>query len=459
MSNRSDLYTVINPYDQSVVHEYAYTKLDECFKAIESLTKFKKCQESIEPYARYEVLLRLKSLLANKREQMAELITLETGKVITESLGEVDRALVTVEIAAEEAKRINGQAVAANSFGAKTDKVSMTMKCPLGLILCITPFNFPLNLALHKIAPAYAAGNVILYKPSEHNYLSGKLLHELCLRAGMEDRSIKFIVPSSQDMSSICSHSSINCISFTGGSKTANKIVKSAGTIKLLFELGGNDALIVMDDAELSLAAKLAVRGRFSCAGQKCTSNKRVLVHSKVYDKFRELVLKYTKEVITGDPLDPLTELGPVVSIENAYKIKELLVDACNEGAQILCGGQIKGAMVSPCVIENVAPTSELLTEETFGPVLPLIRFSTLEQAIEIVNSNQYGLQAGVLTNNISVAKKLFNQLDVGTLIVNDGPGFRQEHLAFGGVKSSGIGREGIRYAIEEMSSIKQFIF
>jgi acyl-CoA reductase-like NAD-dependent aldehyde dehydrogenase len=452
------MFQVINPYDQTLVHEYSYSSLEVCKKAIDSLHSFKSHQSLITPYQRYLILSKLKSLVQDHKSEFANLITQETGKVITESLGEVDRALTTLEISAEEAKRINGEVVDANSFGADTDKISIIQKKPLGVILCITPFNFPLNLALHKIAPAFAAGNTILFKPSEHNYLSSKLLEKLCLEAGMDSSAIQMILPSVNDMKEIIKNSKINCISFTGGTKAADSISKNAGRKKLLLELGGNDPLVICDDADISKCVDVAIIGRFGCAGQKCTSNKRVYVHEDVYSKFKNQLILKTKKLKLGDPKLKETSIGPVISIESAIKIQATLNRAVEDGATLLLGGEVTEALIEPTIIENVDKDSDLINEETFGPILPLFKFADLDEVVTSINSTPFGLQAGIFTNNLAKAKLFYQQVDVGTVIVNDGPGFRQEHLPFGGVKDSGMGREGIKYAISEMSYIKQLI-
>jgi acyl-CoA reductase-like NAD-dependent aldehyde dehydrogenase len=452
------MFKIINPFDQTLVHEYRYTSLDECNRSIDLVFNYKSIQAEIPPHKRYLILGKLKALILEHKSEFSDLITKETGKVITESRGEVDRALVTVEISAEEAKRINGEVVNANSFGAVTDKISIIQKKPVGVILCITPFNFPLNLALHKIAPAFAAGNTILFKPSEHNYLSGKLLTTLCIEAGMNENSFQMIMPEVSVMETVVSSPKIHCISFTGGTKTADSIASMAGRKKLLFELGGNDPLVVCSDADIDTCVDVAITGRFGCAGQKCTSNKRVYVHQSIYKEFKDKLIDKTKLLVVGDPACSKTNVGPVISIQSAKNLESIIKRAIGDGATLLLGGDINGALVKPTILENINSNSDLINEETFGPILPLIPFTGMQEVIASINSTPYGLQAGIFTNNLTWTKDFYHQLDVGTVIVNDGPGFRQEHLPFGGVKSSGMGREGIRYAIDEMSYIKQLI-
>ena len=454
-----DKYKVINPYDLSTVAEYEFTTREETFSALSLVTKGKRKLRKLNPYDRYLILSKLGELIFSHKEKFAILITKETGKLIVESRVEVDRALKTIEIAAEEAKRITSDSASANSFGAHSDKLSFTRREPLGVVLCITPFNFPLNLALHKIAPAFAAGNTILLKPADCNFLSARLLVDLCYQAGMDAQFIQLITPKVETLNELVQNPDIQCVSFTGGTKTADKISKLAGRKKLLLELGGNDALVIFPDFDLDLAVNIAITGRFGCAGQKCTSNKRIFIHDDIYEDFKKLLLKKITQFKVGDPLKETTTLAPVISVEAANKIHSLIKNSIAAGAKCLAGGHVVNAHVSATVLEQLSDNDEIISEETFGPVMPLLKFNDISELIFDINNTPYGLQAGILTHNIEIIKRMFDEVDVGTVIAGDGPGFRQEHLPFGGVKASGIGREGIKSAMFEMSYIKQLIF
>ncbi|MBT4792031.1 MAG: aldehyde dehydrogenase family protein [Halobacteriovoraceae bacterium] len=456
-------HQVINPATQTLLYEYEYTNHSQCLASIEELsTAGTKAQNELFPKKRYEILSSLYALVLKNKEKLAFSITRETGKLIIESRVEVDRALITIQVAAEEAKRITGESYLAESFSGPIQNLAITVRKPLGLIFCITPFNFPLNLALHKICPAFISGNTILYKPSECNHQTAQLLVQLCLEAGFPANVIKLISPTIETLNQIVSHKKIACVSFTGGTKTADKIAALMGRKKLLLELGGNDALVVFPDADLNQAVVQTIAGRFGTGGQKCTAAKRIFIHDDVYDQFKEKLLLSSKpfhDAIKQDPECETSVLGPLISTASALKVKELVDDAIDKGAVCLLGNKLNDAYFSATILENVDANCELFVEETFGPVIPLTRFNSTEKLIEQINQTPYGLQAGVFTNNLALTKKFFSEIEVGTVIMNSGPGYRQENLCFGGVKDSGMGREGISYAVNEMTYCKQLIF
>lgn len=454
-------HKVYNPKNNEVLYDYDYTSYETSKEIINILkTQGGDAQRKLSPLDRSKILLKLKDLLKENKEKLSKQITLETGKLIVESRVEVERALVTVDIAAEEAKRLSGESIPdlENANG----KMSITKKVPYGLVMCITPFNFPLNLALHKIAPAFAAGNSILLKPSECNFELSKILIDLCYEAGMKREIIQTISPTVDDLNLVIQEENIDIISFTGGTETANKISKLAGRKKILLELGGNDALIFFPDGDLKIAVKETIAGRFGTSGQKCTASKRIFIHDSVYDEFKKELLEQAQkfeEFEVQDPLDDKSIFSPLISENSAKKVYKIVDDAISSGALLIWGHKRVGAYYAPTILENISEDSEVICEETFGPVISLIRFSDKEKLVKMVNSTKYGLQAGIFTNNLILIKELFDKIEVGTLIVNQGPGYRKEHLPFGGVKHSGLGREGVKYAMDEMSYIKQLVF
>jgi acyl-CoA reductase-like NAD-dependent aldehyde dehydrogenase len=325
-------------------------------------------------------------------------------------------------------------------------------------VLCITPFNFPINIALHKIGPAIAAGNTVLFKPGPQNTASSQLLVKLCYEAGIPQDVLQLSVPALEDMSRLVAHDDISAVNFTGGTAAANAIAAAAGYKKLLLELGGNDPLIVMPDGDLEAAVAAAINQRFATAGQRCTAAKRLFIHGDVYDRFRDLLVQKSTALKVGDPMDDDTFVGPVIHSGAAAEIRSRIEDAIEKGATVALGNRYEGAFVYPTILENVSTDCELMVEETFGPVMPLCRFTDVEDIIPVINNTAYGLQAGIFTQNLGLVRYLFEQLDVGTLACNDGPGFRTEHFPFGGVKQSGVGREGIKYAVREMSVVKTLV-
>lgn len=452
-------YKIINPYSMETVAEVTYTPKEEAFKSLELLEQGRKLQKQMAPFQRADILANLANLMKRDKNKIAAQITQEMGKTLADSLVEMDRAITTITLSSQEAIRINGEVLNSDAFAPRRDKRGMVEHFPLGIVFAITPFNFPINLSVHKIGPAFAAGNCILFKPGPQNYLSGKMLTELCHEAGMPKETFQMVNPDIPVMSELTSHPLVNCISFTGGVVAAKAIAQNAGLKKLLFELGGNDPLIVMPDGDVNLAVKTAINQRFGTAGQRCTASKKLFIHESLYDGFRDRLLEETSKLVIGDPMKPDTFVGPVVNTKAADEIMRRLDQAVKMGAKVLTGHKREGNIIHPTVIENVANECDLIKEETFGPVIPLLRFSSVDEVINQLKTSAFGLQAGVFTHDLRVIKRLYEELEVGALAVNDGPGFRAEHFPFGGMKESGMGREGVAYAIREMSAVKTLIF
>lgn len=441
-------HQVINPQNGELLYEYPYTTAEEVDSALQQLTEQNRDYSPIE---RCEVLLKLKTLILEEREQFAELISKETGKSLILSNAEVDRALVTLTVAAEESKRIQGVAQEYHQHTVRENlKYSLTQRFPLGVVMCITPFNFPLNLALHKIAPAFAMGNRILFKPSECNFKTAQLFLACARQAGMDVDTLQMIVPTVETLNSLIQDKRIDVISFTGGTATADKIAHLAGRKKLLFELGGNDALIIEPDADRELLKKHLL-ARFIHNGQACTSPKRYFVHKSIVAEIEALIVKLHHGA--------RYEQAPLISEKAAQDVQQTVQAALDAGAQLVFGHERTGAFYSPTFVKNIPPEAQLIQEETFGPVISLITYENESDLVEQVNQSRYGLQAGVFTNDLQLVKRLYQRLEVGSIAVNLTSGFRQENLPFGGVKDSGNGREGISFAMEEMSYIKQLVF
>ncbi|MBW2260020.1 MAG: aldehyde dehydrogenase family protein [Deltaproteobacteria bacterium] len=420
---------------------------------------FRRVGRNMTPYERYEILFSVADKIRTLREQLANLITEESGKPIKDSFIEVDRARQTFLFSAEEARNIRGESIPCDVTEVRTDKTVMTRRVPLGVVAAITPFNFPLNLAAHKVGPAIAAGNAVILKPSSLAPLTALRLHELFAEAGCPEGLFQVAIGRGPVGEALALHKKVRLVSFTGSVSTGQRLAAAIGVKRLLLELGGNDPLLIMPDADLEEAAKTAVDHGMGSSGQRCTAVKRVLVHKDVEEPFTALVVSLAETLRVGDPGKPDTDLGPLITVEAAIEVERRIHQALEDGARLLIGGKRKGSFVDPTVLTEVNPESELVQQETFGPVLPIMSFTDIEEAIQICNSTDFGLQAGVFTNNIALVKRLFNEIDVGALIVNGGPGFRIEHLPFGGTKMSGIGREGVKYAIEEMTETKSLVF
>lgn len=452
-------FKIYNPYDDSLIGEFKYHSKEEVNTVLNSLDNGRKVQKTLSADQRSCILKNLANLLEENAEELAQLITLETGKTIQDSRVELQRSQNTANCSADAARNITGEVLDSDAYPPRRGRMGIVKRKPIGTVLCITPFNFPINLAIHKIGPAFAAGNCIFFKPGPQNFQSGKKLVELCHQAGMPVETIQFCFPDIANLTEVIKSDRIQCISFTGGTATADAIAKNAGRKKLLLELGGNDPLIVMPDGDIDLATTTAINQRFATAGQRCTASKRVFVHQKIYQRFKFMLVEKSRQLKVGDPKDEETFCGPLASRQAADNVENRIrVAIQDEGAKCLLGGKREGNIIYPTILENVSLDSELICDETFGPVIPLIPFENLDEIIPVINSTGFGLQSGVFTNDIRVIEKLYEELEVGALAVNDGPGFRAEHFPFGGVKDSGLGREGIKYAIEEMSVLKTLI-
>jgi acyl-CoA reductase-like NAD-dependent aldehyde dehydrogenase len=452
-------YKIVNPYSNEIVAEVTYTTKEEAFAALELLDQGRKLQKQMAPFQRADILANLANLMRRDKDKIAAQITQEMGKTILDSLVEMDRAITTITLSSQESIRINGEVLNSDAFAPRRDKRGMVEHFPLGIVFAITPFNFPINLSVHKIGPAFAAGNCILFKPGPQNYLSGKMLTDLCHEAGMPKSTFQMVNPDIPVMTELTRHPLVSCISFTGGVFAAKAIAQNAGLKKLLFELGGNDPLIVMPDGDVDLAVKTAINQRFGTAGQRCTASKKLFIHDSLYEEFKTKLVKETAKLTIGDPMNKETFVGPVVNSKAADEIMRRLDQAVKMGGKVITGNKREGNIIHPTIIENVSDECDLIKDETFGPVLPLIKFSSLEEVLTQLKKSAFGLQAGVFTHDLRTIKRLYEELEVGALAVNEGPGFRAEHFPFGGMKESGMGREGVAYAIREMSALKTLIF
>ncbi len=452
-------FKVINPYTGDEVNSFHFSHEADIEKALTLLKEGESEVKKMSSQQRANILFQLAEVLKKNQQKMAEMISLEMGKTIKDAQVEMARAVDTIVCSAEEAKRISGESIDADSWGSYTDKTAVVKRFPLGIIAAITPFNFPINLAAHKIGPAFAAGNTILFKPHPQCFFSSKKLLQCCYEAGMSEKMIQLVCPDLSEMPLIIKDKRVRCISLTGGIHAAESVCKTAGVKKLLFELGGNDPLVVMDDARIEQAVDVAINQRFGTAGQRCTAAKRVFIHENIYEEFQSLLLEKTEKLKVGDPLNPETFVGPVVSEKVAEDALRRIESAVASGAKLLMGGKRQGALLWPTIVENVSMDCELVADETFAPIIPLFKFSQIEEVIKLINSSDFGLQSGLFTNKLDIIKKFYSEIEVGAVAINDGPGYRKEHLPFGGVKKSGIGREGVKYAIEEMSYTKSLIF
>jgi lactaldehyde dehydrogenase len=450
---------VKNPYTGEVIEMVCSGTVQDLQKAVDAAKRSTITARNMTPYQRYEILFSVYEQMKNRKAALARLITSENGKTIRESKIEVDRSLQTILFSAEEAKRVNGEFLSADVTPLVTVKKAFTFREPIGVIGAITPFNYPLNLVAHKMGPAIASGNTMVLKPASQTPLSSYEFARMFIEAGIPNGMLNVVSGTASEIGDALVQSDIDMISFTGSVEVGKRIASKAGMKKLSLELGGNGPLIVMDDADIEKAVDAAVDGAFGTAGQRCTAVKRILLHDPIAEEFISQFVKATEKLKVGDPLDESTDIGPLISEEAAVDIERRVKDAVENGARLLLGGRRKDALFWPTILDEVPRDVLMVRKETFGPVAPIIRFNSLKEAIKIANETEYGLQAGIFTNNLTTIKYAMKNIETGTVIINGSPGFRIESLPFGGVKNSGIGREGVKYAIQEMTEIKTVIF
>ncbi|HKI90996.1 MAG TPA: aldehyde dehydrogenase family protein [Gaiellaceae bacterium] len=450
-----ETYEVRSPYDDApvaIVHRAGPAEVES---AIAGAVEAFETTRHLASWEREQVLERIAALIASRRDELARTIALEAGKPIKTARAEVDRAVFTFSIAAEETKRIYGELVPLDWLPGNEGREALIRRVPLGPVAGISPFNFPLNLVAHKVAPALAAGNPILLRPASQTPVSSLLLGRIVLEAGWPENGIAVLPCSTDTAKPLVEDDRIKLLTFTGSPVVGWGLKSRAGRKRVTLELGGNAAVIVHSDADVDYAAERVAWGGFAYAGQTCISVQRVYVHEDVYDRFASELVRRVEALVVGDPLDEATDVGPVIDTSNADRVGEWLDEARVAGATVLAGGEREGSVWRPTVLADVAEDLRISCEEVFAPVVGISRFSDVGEAIDAAGRSEFGLQAGIFTNDMRVVDAAFDRIDVGGLMVNDVSTFRIDHMPYGGVKSSGFGREGLRYAIEEMTELK----
>lgn len=415
----------------------------------------------IEPYQRYAILMKASQLLIENQKEMASILSEEVGKPIKEAMGEVTRAQQTLILSAEEAKRMTGEMVPLAGAPGCGSRLAFTMRMPVGIVCAITPFNFPLNLACHKIGPALAAGNSVVYKPATVTPLSAVLLCKIFEQAGLPDGYLNLVTGSGSKLGKLLTEEQrINFYSFTGSPAVGKGLLKDVGFRRVALELGSNSANIVHEDAaDIPATAELCAKYAFANAGQVCISCQRVYVQRSVFQEFCQQAVAYTKKLVVGDPSDAATDIGPMISEQEAVRAEDWLREAVAQGANVLIGGKRRDAWLEPTIVIDVQPEMKVVCMETFAPIFSIIPYDTIQEAIELVNDSVYGLQAGVFTNSLEIARECAMKIETGGVIINDGATFRTDNMPYGGIKESGIGREGPQYAVKEMTEEKLIVF
>lgn len=447
-----------SPFDGSVVGHVTLAGRDDIIRAIGAAVTAAPAAQALPSHARAAALGRVRACLAERKEELSRLLAAEAGKPLALARIELDRAIFVFEQGMEEAKRMGGEVLPMDLMPHGEGRWGITRRFPLSPIAAITPFNFPMLLAAHKLAPAMACGATMVLKPPPQDPLSTMVLAGIVGESGYPAGAISILPCSNDDAAPLLDDPRIRMISFTGSAKVGWMIRQRAPMKRVALELGGNAAVIIEPDADLDHAVKRCVAGGYLYAGQSCISTQRILVHEKVYDAFVERFAPAVQALKVGDPLDPESDVGPVIDRANAERVEAWIGEAIKGGARVAAGGNRNNSLILPTVLLDTSSEMRVNCEEIFAPVTTVRRYATMVEAIALANDSPYGLQAGLFTNDLRTIKSAFEQVEVGGLVINDIPGFRVDHAPYGGVKQSGIGREGVRYAIEEMTELRMLV-
>jgi len=451
---------VRNPFDNSVIDTVPKADAGDLEKALAFAQRGAKVMAQLSSYERWKILRKAADLMAARNEDLGQLISKEEGKIIAEGRGEASRAVETIMGSAEEAKRIHGETVPLDADPTGSKKLGFTLRVPCGVVAAIAPFNFPLNLVAHKVGPALAAGNTVIVKPASDTPLSALKLTEILLEAGLPPEGIQCIAgPGGEIGDALVADRRVRKITFTGSREIGDRICHMAGIKKVTMELGSNSPLIIMPDADLDkVAAAVAMTG-YGNAGQTCISTQRVLTAKKVYGDFLAALKPKVEALTTGNQLDEKSKVGPMVKESEARRVEDWINEAVAGGARLVAGGGRRGAIYVPAVVADVKPEMRISRDELFGPAVAVTPFDSMDEAIALANDTVYGLSAGIFTENLEWAMRFAREVESGNLHVNWGPQWRADLMPYGGLKDSGFGKEGPRYAVEEMTELKMVVF
>jgi len=446
------------PYDDSLVGRVSAADGEIVERALQSAEEAFARTRTLCAGHREDILLKVRQLLRERESEFVDIIVAETGKTTKEAKVEVSRAQETLALAAALLREPSGEVIPFDVAPNGSHKWGFYKRFPLGPVLAITPFNFPLNLPMHKIAPAIAAGNPFIFKPASKTPITGLMLGKLIIEAGYPPEAVSVLPGSGAEIGEkLAADPRIKVVTFTGSSAVGKKLAVAAAGKHIALELGSNSAAIVLADADLFWAADRVAKGAVALAGQVCISTQRVYVEEVIFDKFVEHLVSLMKRFRIGDPRDEMTDVGPMISRKDVERIKQWVSEAVASGGQILCGGNDRGNLFEPAVLVNVPQEAKVVQMEAFAPIVVVNPVSDLDEAINLVNDSRYGLNAGIFTRDITAARKAYEEIETGGVIVNDVPSFRADIMPYGGVKDSGLGREGPRYALEHMTYIKVF--
>ncbi|AXL10953.1 aldehyde dehydrogenase family protein [Microbacterium foliorum] len=452
---QAPLLEVLDPYNGEVIAHLAQHSVDDVEEIMARARLGASLSRDLSRFTRHQVLDRAARILEARAEEAATLIVREAGKTIAQARKEVMRAVTTISLSADTARSFDGEVIPFDAYEGSANRRGWYTREPLGVILAITPYNDALNLVAHKIGPAIAGGNAVILKPSQFTPLTARFLVEVLQEAGLPDEIITVVHGDRQVAQALVAVRDIRMVSFTGGFATGEAIARTAGLKKLAMELGGNAPVLVFADADISAAVEACVSGAFWAAGQNCVGAQRILIERSVYAEFRDRFAARTSMLRAGDPASPKTDVGPMISVAAATHAERVVDDAVRSGARVLAGHRREGSVYWPTALENVSPTCEVWREEAFAPVVILTPFDTEDDAVAEANSIEYALHAAAFTSDITRALRVADALDAGGVMINDSSDYRIDSMPFGGSKYGSMGREGVRFAYEEMTQPK----
>ena len=458
--DKAQTIEVRNSYDATVIDTVPRADRADVERALQSAERGARAMAKLTSYERWKILHRAADLLAARAEELGTLISKEEGKIIAEGRAEALRAVDTIMESAEEAKRVHGETVALDAASHGKGKFGVTIRVPCGVVVAISPFNFPLNLVCHKVGPAIAGGNAVIVKPATDTPLSALRLTEILLEAGLPPEGINTLTGSGGEVGDLLvADRRVRKITFTGSRDVGEHICRTAGIKRVTMELGSNAPVIVMPDANLDKVAAVVASTGYANAGQVCISTQRVLAASGVYKNFLDALAPKVAALKVGNQLDPTVHVGPMIREKEAVRVDEWVKEAVASGARVVTGGTRQNAMYAPTVVADVKPEMRISCDELFGPAVAVTPFTDIDEAIALANDTNYGLAAGIFTENLEWAWKFAREVQSGNLHINWGPQWRADRMPYGGLKESGFGKEGPAYAIEEMTELKMVIF
>jgi len=450
---------VLNPYDGSVIDTVPCASPANITAAIDGLARGAETMRNMPAHQRVIILRKAAALMRERQEELGRLISTEEGKVLTEGRIEAGRAAEAIDLSSDEARRLHGETVPLDSTPSGVGKLGFTLRVPCGIVAAITPFNFPLNLVAHKVGPAIAAGNAVLLKPASDTPMSSLKLVEILLETGLPPEAIACVTGSGSALGqAICTDQRIRKISFTGSAEVGEQICRMSGLKRVTMELGSNSPVIVLDDADPEKAAAAITITGFANAGQVCISSQRIITTPTIHDDLLYALKAKVEQLTIGDQLAEGTHVGPLIREADAKRVGEWLDQAVAQGAKLLCGGEREGSLMQPAVLANVQRDMRMSCDELFGPAVGVTRADSIDHAIRLANDTRFGLSASIFTQDIDKAIHFAREVDSGNLHINFGTAWRAETMPYGGLKDSGMGKEGPKYTVEEMSEIKMVV-